>query len=61
MKYKDHEQSTGLPLDPAMIKQLALEAEIRGMRMGELAAALLLAIIKKDLFQLVLQQHSPNE
>ena len=53
-KYKDEEQSTGLPLDQAMISQLALEAEIRGMRMGELVTALILAIIKRDLFQLVL-------
>jgi hypothetical protein len=39
MKYKDQERSTGLPLDQAMIKQLVLEAEIRGMRIGELLTA----------------------
>jgi hypothetical protein len=38
MNYKDQERSTGLPLDQAMIKQLVLEAEIRGMRIGELLA-----------------------
>ena len=53
MEYKGQERSTGLPLDEEMIGQLALEAEIRGMRIGELVAALILAIVKKDLFQLV--------
>ena len=28
------ERSTGLPLDEEMISQLAMEAEIRGMRLG---------------------------
>jgi hypothetical protein len=53
MEYKGQERSTRLPLDEEMIGQLAMEAEIRGMRMGELIAALILAIAKKDLFQLV--------
>jgi hypothetical protein len=53
MEYKGQERSTGLPLDEEMIGQLAIEAEIRGMRIGELVAALILAIVKKDLFQLV--------
>ena len=53
MEYKGQERSTGLPLDEEMISQLALEAEIRGMRIGELVGALILAIVKKDLFQLM--------
>ena len=40
------EQSTDLPLDQAMIGQLALEAEIRNMRIGELLAALIIAIVE---------------
>jgi len=36
---RGEEQSTDLPLDQAMIGQLALEAEIRNMRIGELLAA----------------------
>ena len=36
-----------------MIGQLAMEAEIRGMGIGEMVGALILAIVKKDLFQLV--------
>ena len=53
MEYKGQERSTGLPLDEEMISQLAMEAEIRGMRIGELVAALILGIVKKDLFQLI--------
>jgi hypothetical protein len=53
MEYKGQERSTDLPLNEEMIGQLAVEAEIRGMRIGELVAALILAIVKKDLFQLV--------
>ena len=36
-----------------MISQLAMEAEIRGMRIGELVAAVILEIVKKDLFRLI--------
>jgi hypothetical protein len=53
MEYKGQERLTGLPLDEEMISQLAMEAEIRGMRMGELVAALILEIVKKDLFKLI--------
>jgi hypothetical protein len=51
------EQSTDLPLDQTMIGQLALEAEIRNMRIGELLAALIIAIVKGDLLEPLLQQH----
>ena len=54
---KNEEQSINLPLDQAMIGQLALEAEIRDMRIGELLVALIVAIVKKDLLELLLQQH----
>jgi hypothetical protein len=54
MEYKGEERSTKLPLDEEMIRQLAMEAEFRGMRIGELVAALILGITRKDLFQLVL-------
>jgi hypothetical protein len=53
MHYKDEERSTYLPLDKVTIGQLLLEAEIRGMRINELVAALTLAIMKQDLFQLI--------
>ena len=53
MEYKGQERSTGLPLNEEMVSQLAMEAEIRGMRIGELVAALILEIVKKDLFHLI--------
>ena len=53
MEYKGQERSTGLPLDEEMIGQLAMEAEVRDMRIGELVAALIRAIVKKDLFHLI--------
>jgi hypothetical protein len=37
-----------------MIRQLAFEAELRNMRIGELVGELIIAIMKKDLFQQVL-------
>jgi hypothetical protein len=53
MEYKGKERSTALPLDEEVIGQLAMEAEIRGMRTGELVAALILMIVKNDLFRLI--------
>jgi hypothetical protein len=44
-----------------MIGQLALEAELRGnTRIGELIGELMVAILKKDLFQTVLQREEPK-
>jgi hypothetical protein len=40
-----------------MIGQLALEAEIRNMRIGELLAELIIAILKRNLLEPLLQQH----
>jgi Helix-turn-helix domain of resolvase len=60
MAYKGEERSTGIPLDQEMIRVLAIEAEFRSMRIGELAAALILEITRKDLFQLVLA-NAPDE
>jgi hypothetical protein len=51
------EQSTDLPLNQTMIGQLALEAEIRNTRIGELLAALIIAIVKGGLLEPLLQQH----
>jgi hypothetical protein len=36
-----------------MIGQLAIEAEVRGLRIGELLAALILESVNKDLFPLI--------
>ena len=57
MRYKGEEQTTELPLTHDMIGQLALDAELRGnTRIGELIGELMVAMLKKDLFQAVLEQ-----
>jgi hypothetical protein len=43
-----------------MIGQLAFEAELRNMRIGELIGELMVAMLKKDLFQTVLQREEPK-
>jgi len=40
-----------------MIAQLALEAEIRNMRIGELLAALIIAILKRNSLEPLLQEY----
>jgi len=54
MRYKDEERTTELPLTDDIIRQLAFEAELRNMRIGELIGELIIAIMKKDFFQQVL-------
>ena len=56
MQYKGEERTTELPLTQDMIRQLALEAALRNMRIGELMGELMAAMLNKDLFQAVLQQ-----
>jgi hypothetical protein len=56
MRYKGEERTTELPLTHDMIGQLAFEAELRNMRIGELIGELMVAMLKKDLFQTVLQR-----
>ena len=53
MRYKGEERATELPLTDDMIRQLAFEAELRDMRIGELIGELMVAMLKKDLFQAV--------
>ena len=60
MRYKDEERTTELPLTHDMISQLAFEAELRNMRIGELIGELMVAMLKKDLFQAVLEQKKPD-
>ena len=55
MRYRGEERTAELPLTHDMIRQLALEAELRNMRIGELIGELMIAMLKKDLFQAVLQ------
>jgi hypothetical protein len=55
MHYKGEERTTELPLTQDMVRQLALEASFRDLRIGELVGELIIATLKKDLFQLVLK------
>jgi hypothetical protein len=45
------ERTTELPLTLDMIGQLAFEAQFRDMSIGELLGELIIAMMKKDLFQ----------
>src|SRR5215813_1816971 len=54
MKYRGHERTKELPLTHDMIGQLAFEAQFRNTSIGGLVGELLIAIIKRDLFQYVL-------
>lgn len=50
LEYKGVECTTELALSPDMIEHLALEAEIRNLRIGELIRDLILSTVKNDLF-----------
>jgi len=51
MKYRGDERASELPLTQDMIRQLAFEAQFRNMSIGELVGALLIAMMKRDLFE----------
>ena len=53
MEYKGVECTAELALTPDMIEHLALEAEFRNLRIGELIRDLILSTVKNDLFRLV--------
>jgi hypothetical protein len=54
IQYNGMERTSELPLTLDMIGQLAWEAELRDMRIGELIAELIVAMVRKDLFPAVL-------
>ena len=58
MKYRGRERTSELPLTQDMIRLLAFEAQFRNMSIGELVGALLIAMMKRDLFEHVLLE--PN-
>src|SRR5262244_989997 len=58
MKYRGHERTSELPLTQDMIRQLAFEAQFRNMSIGEFVGELLIAMMKRDLFQHVLEPNS---
>jgi hypothetical protein len=54
MKYRGGERITPLPLTQDMIRQLALEAEFRGLNVGELVGGLVRATMENNLVRQVL-------
>jgi hypothetical protein len=54
IQYRGMEQTHELPLTTHTIGQLALEATLREVTIGELIAAIITAIVDKDLFALML-------
>jgi hypothetical protein len=58
IKYRGHERTSELPLTQDMIRQLAFEAQFRNMSIGELVGELLIAMMKRDLFEHVLEPNS---
>ena len=61
MRYKRQERTSELPLSQDMIGRLALEAEFRRMRIGELITQLIVAAIEKDMFRAMLDENSGSE
>jgi acetyl-CoA carboxylase beta subunit len=58
MQYRGGERITELPLTQDMISSLAFEAQFRGMSMGKLVGELIIAMMKEDLIQRVLERNS---
>src|SRR5262249_15381700 len=58
MGYRAYKRTSELPLTQDMIRQLAFEAQFRNMSIGELVGELLIAMMKRDLFQHVLEPNS---
>jgi hypothetical protein len=58
MKYRGYERTSELPLTQDMIRQLAFEAQFRNISIGGLVGELLIAMMKRDLFQHVLEPNS---
>jgi hypothetical protein len=56
VRYNGKEQSSELPLTPAMVGQLALEASSRDQKISDLAKDLLQAVTKKGLIDEVLKK-----
>ena len=61
IQYRGEERTTQLPLTQDLVRQLAVEAEFRNMRIGELVGELIVAVLKKDLFQSVLEHNRSRE
>jgi hypothetical protein len=61
MQYRGEERTTELPLTQEMIGQLAFEAAFRNVSMGELIGEIIVALLKRDLLQTVLECKEAGE
>jgi hypothetical protein len=56
MQYRGEERTTELPYAQDMIAQLALEAVLRNMSIGEFVAEIIMAVLKQDRLQTALRE-----
>jgi hypothetical protein len=61
LQCRGRERTTELPLTQQVVRQLAFEAQLRNMRIGELVGEVIVAMLKKDLLQAVLEQKEPDK
>ena len=61
LQCRGRERMTELPLTQQAVRQLAFEAQLRNMRIGELVGEVIVAMLKKDLLQAVLEQKEPDK
>jgi hypothetical protein len=53
MQYRGAERTTEIPLTQDMMRQLAMEAALQDMKIGELVSEVIIGVIKRDLFHSV--------
>jgi len=58
MRYRGEERTTEIPLTQDMMTQLAIEAWLRDMKMGEVVSEVIIGVIKGNLFHSVLDRTS---
>ena len=56
MQYRGEERTTEIPLTQDMMRQLAIEAWLRDMKMGEVVSEVIIGVIKGNLFHSVLDR-----
>jgi hypothetical protein len=56
MQYRGEERTTEIPLTQDMIRQLAIEAWLRDMKMGEIVSEVIIGVIKGNLLHPVLDR-----
>jgi len=60
MQYRGEERTTEIPLTQDMLRQLAIEAWLRDMKIGAVVSEVIIGVIKGDLFHPVLDRNRPN-